>query len=489
GQIATQVVVRDITERKMAETALYEANQLMETIFENMHIMVACLDPKFNFIRVNRAYAQADKRKPSSFTGKNHFDLYPNAENEAIFRQVVETGEPHFAVAKSFRYPENPERGISYLDWSLLPIKDVAGPVTGLILILLDVTGNKKAEEALRESEERYRRLVDSSPFGIAITTDGKIVYINHAGVIIHGAASPSEIIGKSLFELLPADYKKHVKERIDKVEEGKVAQVMEEKLLRLDGTVVDVELGAIPFIYYDKKATYSVFQDITERKKAEEEIKKSKKLLEDLHKHLTEIREDERALISREIHDQIGQSLTALKLDLNGMKKYLNTNPEAVAKLESIIGLVSNTIKDVQRISSDLRPGILDDLGLAAAIEWYSGEFEQRTGIRCSLKLDDSTYDDSQKSLVFFRVLQEALTNVIRHANASSVSISLRQSKQGITMTIHDNGIGIPTGKAESGKSLGLIGMRERVRQFGGELVISAKESSGTKLIVFIPK
>ena len=126
-------------------------------------------------------------------------------------------------------------------------------------------------------------------------------------------------------------------------------------------------------------------------RKQAEEEIRKSKKLLEDLHKHLNEIRENERALISREIHDQIGQSLTALKLDLNWMHKYINTNPEAVAKLEGMIELVSNTIKDVQRISSDLRPGILDDLGLVSAIEWYCDEFEKRTGIKCNLKLDDS--------------------------------------------------------------------------------------------------
>ena len=219
-----------------------------------------------------------------------------------------------------------------------------------------------------------------------------------------------------------------------------------------------------------------------------EEELRKSKELLEKLNQHLNEIREEERASISREIHDQLGQSMTALKLDLNRMHKYLDTNPEAVTKLKGMIELVSDTIKDVQRISSDLRPGILDELGLVSAIEWYCDEFEKRTGIKCNLKLDNSDYSDSQINLAFFRVLQETLTNVIRHAKASSVSIKLHQSKKGATMTIQDNGIGITKEQIESYKSLGLISMRERVRQFNGTIDISSKKDNGTKLIIFIP-
>jgi two-component system sensor histidine kinase UhpB len=179
---------------------------------------------------------------------------------------------------------------------------------------------------------------------------------------------------------------------------------------------------------------------------------------------------------------------MTALKLDLSRMLKYIDTNPEAVTKLESMIGLVSDTIKDVQRISSDLRPGILDELGLVSAIEWYCDEFEKRTGIKCILKLEDSDYSDSQINLVFFRVLQETLTNVIRHAKASSVRIKLNQLKKGATMTIQDDGIGIPAEMLGSSKSLGLISMRERVKQFNGTIDISSKKDNGTKLIIFIP-
>ncbi|RQW81044.1 MAG: sensor histidine kinase, partial [Geobacter sp.] len=202
----------------------------------------------------------------------------------------------------------------------------------------------------------------------------------------------------------------------------------------------------------------------------------------------LNEIREEERALISREIHDRLGQSMTALKLDLKRMHSYIDTNPDAVKKLNAMIELVSGTIIDVQRISSDLRPGILDELGLVPAIEWYCYEFEERTGIKCILKLDNSDYSDSQINLTFFRILQETLTNVIRHAKASSVSIKLHQSDRGVTMSIKDNGIGITKEQIESYRSLGLISMRERVKQFNGTIDISSKKDSGTKLTIFIP-
>jgi signal transduction histidine kinase len=258
--------------------------------------------------------------------------------------------------------------------------------------------------------------------------------------------------------------------------------------IVRKNGEIRHLQVFRKEVLWDDVRQFQVICNDITERKHAEKEIRKSAKLLENLHTHLNEILENERAMISREIHDQIGQSLTALKLDLNRIHKYVGTNPEAIMKLDSMIELVSNTIKDVQRISSDLRPGILDDLGLVSAIEWYCEEFEKRTGIKCDQKLENSDYSDSQINLTFFRVLQETLTNVIRHARASSVNIRLYKSSKGAILTIADNGIGILEEKIESHKSLGLISMRERVRQFNGKINISSKKGEGTKLTIFIP-
>lgn len=146
-----------IITRMWAQEALTETIQLLEAILDHTHMLVAYLDPQFNFVRVNRAYAEADGRDPSFFPGKNHFDLYPYADNEALFRHVIETGEPYFVFAKPFEYAEHPERGVSYWDWSLVPLKDSAGTAAGLVLTLVNVTDRVQAQEALRESEERYR--------------------------------------------------------------------------------------------------------------------------------------------------------------------------------------------------------------------------------------------------------------------------------------------------------------------------------------------
>jgi PAS domain S-box-containing protein len=151
-------VDRDITARKLAEEELRETHQLLETIYDHTHMMVAYLDPQFNFVRVNRAYAQTDDREPSFFAGRNHFDLYPNAENEVIFRRVVETGEPHFEYAKPFEYDEHPERGVSHWDWSLVPIEGAEGTVAGLVLTLLNVTERVQAEEERARLLEQVQR-------------------------------------------------------------------------------------------------------------------------------------------------------------------------------------------------------------------------------------------------------------------------------------------------------------------------------------------
>nr|MDO8082153.1 PAS domain-containing sensor histidine kinase [Candidatus Freyarchaeota archaeon] len=149
--------VRKSERRQRTELTLAETNQFLSAVLDHTPIMIAYMDSNFNFIRVNRAYAEADEREVSFFLGRNHFELYPNEENEAIFRRVVETGEPYFVKAKPFEYAEHPERGVSYWDWSLIPIKDSEGVVKGLVLTVQNVTEEKVAKEKLKESEEKYR--------------------------------------------------------------------------------------------------------------------------------------------------------------------------------------------------------------------------------------------------------------------------------------------------------------------------------------------
>jgi PAS domain S-box-containing protein len=353
-----------------------------------------------------------------------------------------------------------------------------------------NITERKQAEETLRLEKVNFRHSLDDSPLGVRIATiEGNTIYANKALLNFYGYDSLEELQKTPLKKrytsesYAEAQKRKHQRERSDLN-----ATDYEISINRKNGEIHHLQVFRKEVLWDGLRQFQIIYNDITERLQAEDEIRKSKKLLEDLNKHLNETRENERASISREIHDQIGQSLTALKLDLNQMHKYINSNPEAETKLESMVGLISGTIKDVQRISSDLRPGILDELGLVSAIEWYCDEFEKRTGIKCNLKFDDSDYSDSQINLTFFRVLQETLTNVIRHAKASDVKVTLHKTLKGTILVIKDNGIGIPGDKIDSNQSLGLISMRERVRQFKGTIDIISKQGKGTKLTFFIP-
>ena len=192
-------VVRDITERKQSEKALRETTDLLETIFGHTNMLLAYLDPQFNFVRVNRAYADADQREPSFFHGKNHFVLYPNEENEAIFRRVAETGIPYFAYSRPFEYAGHPERGISYWDWGLVPIKNQQGIVSGLVLTLVDVTDRENAEEALKASEGKLNAMLQSiSDFMSMMDKDLNILWANDVVKRRFG----DDVIGKKCYEV-----------------------------------------------------------------------------------------------------------------------------------------------------------------------------------------------------------------------------------------------------------------------------------------------
>lgn len=230
--------------------------------------------------------------------------------------------------------------------------------------------------------------------------------------------------------------------------------------------------------------------QEIIERKKAEEELKSSRKQCRDLSLYLQDIREEERTRIAREIHDDLGQALTALKMDLSWLENRLPENQKLLFdKTASMSRLIDSTIRSVQRISAELRPGLLDDLGLADTIEWQAEEFQKRSDISCKVKLSfDNDTLDSVLSTAIFRIFQETLTNIVRHSNATKASVSVIDQSGKLTIEVKDNGKGITKEQISDAKSLGIIGMRERVRPWGGEVNIKGKKGKGTTVTVIIP-
>lgn len=272
----TKISNSNSSKHKQSKESLEELRQLYETILDHTNILVALLDPQFNFIKVNRAYAEADERKPSFYPGKNHFDLFPSKENERIFRRVVETGEPHFAYAKPFEYAEHPERGTSYWDWSLIPTKDANGTVMRLVLSLANVTARIKSEEEIR----KLSRAVEQSPVSVVITDpEGKIEYINPKFVELTGYIS-KEVIGKNPNILKSGIHTlEFYKDLWDTIKQGKSWRgEFHNKKKNGDLYVESALISPIK----DEKGNIAHFigikEDITEHKKLEESLKESEK-------------------------------------------------------------------------------------------------------------------------------------------------------------------------------------------------------------------
>lgn len=232
------------------------------------------------------------------------------------------------------------------------------------------------------------------------------------------------------------------------------------------------------------------ILQDITHRKQAEEALLRSREQLRDLAGHVESIREEERKRIARDVHDALGQALTALRIDLASIQKSLSDEQE---DLHDRLGLmnasIGSIIQTVRRIAADLRPGVLDDLGIVAALEWQTDEFAKRTGIACSFTPSVNYLEmNPDCSTALFRVYQEVLTNVARHAEASAVQVSLRHRDGKIVLRVKDNGRGIREQEVKDMRSLGLVGMRERLLPWEGRVEFRGKPDHGTTVTIILP-
>ncbi len=265
---------QDITDRKNAEDSVRSLGLEMQTIYDNTYTLFAYLDRDFNFVRVNRAYAEADGKTPDFFIGKNHFELYPHPENEAIFHNVVATGKPYVAHAKPFEYPDHPEWGVTYWDWSLVPVLGDDKAVTGLIFTLLNVTVQKRAEQKLAQ----LAAIVASSDDAIiGKTLEGDVTSWNRGAEAIYGYTE-SEMIGKSLSLLIPPDRRGELATILDKISNREHIELYETVRLRKDGQRIHVSLTISPVI--DESGTIvgisTISRDITKRRLAEEQLRVS---------------------------------------------------------------------------------------------------------------------------------------------------------------------------------------------------------------------
>ncbi|HET8624147.1 MAG TPA: histidine kinase [Gemmatimonadales bacterium] len=315
-----------------------------------------------------------------------------------------------------------------------------------------------------------------------------RITRVNDAMAAQYGAR-PEQLIGLTpavLFAHDPAHGRQVWRELFDA---GRLHVETDER--RLDGVPVWVE-GDYHCLYAPDGRLighFGIQRDITARRRHDEDIRRSREELRALAARLQSVREDERTRISREVHDELGQALTGLRLDLSWLKSRLKDKPELADRVQSVVTRIDGTIDTVRRIATELRPSVLDHLGLVAAVEWQAQEFEKRTGITVRLELSSAhpAVDDARATTVF-RILQESLTNVARHAHADHVDIALALGPDAVTLQVADDGRGISEAERTAVRSLGLVGMRERAIACGGECTIEGRVARGTNVVVRIP-
>jgi PAS domain S-box-containing protein len=366
-----KTLAAEVVERKRAEQKATENARILDALFEDTVTPLVILDREFNFARVNAAYADACGRDISEFAGWNHFEMYPS-DAKVIFETVVETKQSFEATARPFEFADHPEWGVTYWDWTLVPLLDDQGEVEYLVYSLKDVTQRVRAMTALEEVQEELR--------------------------------------------------------------------------------------------------AYAA--------------------------RVESAREDERKRIGAELHDDLGQDLALLKLELAQLRDWISSRSrsalrkELIQRTEEVIATLDKSVSTLRHISTELFPAVLHKFGLVEAIQWQAREFQKRTGIACvPVFSDDAIELDAGTSTAMFRIVQEALTNVARHAGATRVVIRAHPEGDRLVFTVEDNGRGINEQDLGGLTSLGVTGMREKALAAGATFSIAGVAGKGTVVTVTVPR
>jgi PAS domain S-box-containing protein len=357
------------------------------------------------------------------------------------------------------------------------------------LLATIDITDRILAENEIKKQLERNEIILN--------TMNDGFVLIDDKGNIIDANPAYCNMIEYSVEELLKMNVKDVELTQSEEEINRLLTKILtngydkfETKHKSKTGKILDLDISITIIVTENKNYMAAFLRDITKQKQALRELNQSRKEVSELVHYQQEVREEERQRIASEIHDDLGQALTALKLDTSILMNKISGEDEYVKnKLNSMKSLADQTIKTIQKILSDLRPGILNDLGLTAALEWEIDNFEERTGIKCTLKIipDDISFDE-KVNITVFRLVQEACTNVARHSNASELEIMIKLEVKKLHLIIKDNGIGITVEQANNSKSFGLFGMRERVKSLGGGINFVGVKNKGTTVNIVLP-
>lgn len=496
----------DITERKQAEAALQQSEREQRRLVEQLE-----------WERARLIEAQALAKVGSWETDLPSLNVTWSEETYRIFEADPLHFQPTHAGFLEFIHPEDrakvnaafvasldqlspcliehrivtPDGQVKIVEERWQMFADDHGQPVRAVGTCHDITERRQAEAQLRQSEGRFSKVFHASPVAIVITTlaEGRYVDVNEFFLEMFGYRR-EEVIGQTALGLGIWAEPAQRAAIMEALRAGRQVRDVECQFRTKSGALrtalVSVELIRLG----DTPCWLFINHDITDRKETQAELRQSLDQLRRLTARLQATREEERTRISREVHDELGQMMTVLKMELTWLANKLPPELPALSdKAREVKTLIEKTALAVRRIATEMRPGVLDDLGLVAALEWQAEEFQKRTGIACRVETDAENLTlDPARATGVFRIFQEALTNVTRHANATRVEARLRVQEGTLTLALQDNGRGITAPEISGTGSLGLVGMRERAALLGGTVRITGEPGKGTKLELSLP-
>jgi PAS domain S-box-containing protein len=487
-------LVQDITERIMSEQALAKSQQQLSLIYNSsidpMWLIHIEKTRRFRFEDINAAFTEVTGLTRDQVIGLTIEEVLPKTSHALVrekYNEAIQTG-------KVVDYLEVAEHrlGKKVGEIRVIPVKEEGGKVVKLVGIANDITDRMRVEEELSERETKLRTILQTEPECIMLLDEEcRVLEINPAGLVLIEADDEASVKGMLINPLVDEPYREDMRQVAAEVCSGKTRK-LEFELTGLKGTHRFCLIHTVPLRDALGKiiAQLAVIRDITEDKAKEEKLKDLNQKLRSLAAHIEEVREEERAEIAREIHDELGQQLTAIKMDVAWVAKKGNIEDPAVAqRLQESMVLIDTMVNTVRRIATDLRPSILDDLGLQEALKWQAGDFQKRSGIHCQFTTNNKGAMIAPGiAITLFRIYQESLTNIRRHAGATEVVSELKVNKQQLVLLIRDNGKGFDKRELERKKTLGIMGMEERVLKLGGSLDVQSEPQKGTLVKVVLP-
>ncbi len=497
-------IVRDVTERRRIEEALRESEERLRSIVQSTTDAIVLVNAVMEVAFWNKGAEAAFGYSAQDIIGKPISTILPGRYHELLQHdfqraRVLERGMTTSSTLELVGVRKDGSEFLMELSFAAWKGKSDLF----FTLIIRDITARLQAEAELERLNRHNQLVLNCAGEGIyGLDREGRTTFVNPAAAKMLGWDA-DDLIGLDMHGIVHctypngAPYPKEACPIIQGFSTGELVRVDSDVFLRKDGTPFPVEYVSSPIRERGEVVGgVVIFKDTTERKRTEAQLQDSLKRLRTLSRRMEGIREEERTRIARELHDELGVGMTCLKIDLSRLGGLLADKLSARERLgaeERIRAMkeqVDATIASVQRIVAELRPGVLDDLGLVPAIEWQCRDFQRRTGItcRCTVSHEDLKLEPEQATAVF-RICQEALTNVARHAHASAVDVRLEEGDGIIHLRVQDNGQGISEEKVSDSKSFGLLGMRERAGLLGGEVAIEAGSGSGTIISLRLPR